>query len=157
QHSPTGGLGLHTGLIDAVDLGWKLTAVLEGWGGDALLDSYEEERKPVALKSVRASTDEFNVLCGFPSAPEIGDDSRKGEAARRAFAAFFKSGAPKAHFNERLRLGYSYDGSPIIVPDGSPPPPDGLDYVPCARPGQRAPHAWIGNDQSTLDLYARGF
>src|SRR5207244_285390 len=51
QVPPTGGYGMNTGVADAVDLGWKLAAALDGWGGPALLDSYEAERRPVALRN----------------------------------------------------------------------------------------------------------
>src|SRR5690348_6489133 len=71
QNSPTGGLGLHTGLADAVDLGWKLAAVLKGWGGPYLLDAYEAERQPVALHNVRVSTDEFNIMVALPTSDDI--------------------------------------------------------------------------------------
>jgi 2-polyprenyl-6-methoxyphenol hydroxylase-like FAD-dependent oxidoreductase len=47
SHPPYGGFGLNNGLEDAVNLGWKLAARLQGWGGDALLASYDEERRPV--------------------------------------------------------------------------------------------------------------
>jgi 2-polyprenyl-6-methoxyphenol hydroxylase-like FAD-dependent oxidoreductase len=160
QNSPTGGLGLHTGLADAVDLGWKLAAVLKGWGGEALLASYEAERKPVALANVRASTAEFNVMAELPSGPEIAEDSPEGAALRRRFAEAFRRArhgrAPG--YTENLRTGYCYEPSPIVVPDGSPKPPaDAVDYVEVARPGMRAPHAWIAPGRSTLDLFGRGF
>ena len=121
QNSPTGGLGLHTGLADAVDLGWKLIATLKGWGGSKLLDSYEAERKPIALYNVQACTDEF-VLSGR-SAGRAGD--RRGHAARRALrkrwveAYHGSKGANGPTFTENLRLGYYYEGSPIVVPDGT--------------------------------------
>jgi 2-polyprenyl-6-methoxyphenol hydroxylase-like FAD-dependent oxidoreductase len=160
QNSPTGGLGLHTGLADAVDLGWKLIATLQGWGGNALLDSYEAERKPIALLNVQACTDEFVLLADLPGGPEIAEDSPAGAALRRRWAEAYRasSGANGPTFTENLRLGYSYEGSPICVPDGTPPIPyETVAFVPSARPGTRAPHAWIteerlGAKRSTLDL-----
>jgi len=160
QNSPTGGLGLHTGLADAVDLGWKLAAVLKGWGGEGLLDSYEIERKPVALDNVRASTAEFRVLVDLPTGPEIEDDTPAGDDLRRRFAeAFRRTGEVRsAIYTENLRTGYCYEPSPICVPDGTKRPPvETREFVPVARPGTRAPHAWIGEGRSTLDLYGRGF
>src|SRR4030095_13481805 len=59
QMSPTGGLGMNTGIGDAVDLGWKLAAVLQGWGGPDLLESYEIKRKPVAFSSATASREKY--------------------------------------------------------------------------------------------------
>ncbi|HZV92095.1 MAG TPA: FAD-dependent monooxygenase, partial [Caldimonas sp.] len=82
QNSPTCGLGLHTGLQDAVDLGWKLTAMLQGWGGEQLLDSYGIERKPVALNNVRACTGQFELLAALPTGREIDDETPSGSALR---------------------------------------------------------------------------
>ncbi|HUB94961.1 MAG TPA: FAD-dependent monooxygenase [Stellaceae bacterium] len=160
QNSPTGGLGLHTGLADAVDLGWKLVAALQGWGGPRLLDSYEAERKPVALDNVRASTAEFNALHDMPSGPEIADPTPQGAALRQRYAeAYWQSGeVSSAIYTENLRLGYCYEPSPICVPDGtSRPPVETPRFAPVARPGTRAPHAWIGAGRSTLDLFGKGF
>ncbi|MGH7035900.1 MAG: hypothetical protein ACREFL_19395, partial [Stellaceae bacterium] len=80
-----------------------------------------------------------------------------GEAARAAVAAKLP---PKIkHFAPiGVHLGYHYENSPIIVPDGTPPPAfDAARYSPTARPGHRAPHAWLARDRSTLDLFGRGF
>jgi 2-polyprenyl-6-methoxyphenol hydroxylase-like FAD-dependent oxidoreductase len=160
QNSPTGGLGLHTGLADAVDLGWKLVAVVQGWGGDALLSSYEAERRPVAEANVRACTAEFNTMTKLPGGPAIGDDSPEGSRLRRQFAeAFGRTREGRSvGFTDNLRLGYCYEASPIVLPDGTKGPPiETPDFVPNARPGTRAPHAWLGPGRSTLDLFGKGF
>jgi hypothetical protein len=166
QNSPTGGLGLHTGLQDACDLGWKLAAVLQGWGGERLLDSYEIERKPVALNNVQACTGEFDLLSALPTGPEIDHDTPDGAALRERWAAAFYSTnhANTPLFTENLRLGYCYDPSPVIVSDGSPSIPyETKQFVPTARPGTRAPHAWLDEGpnsagrRSTLDLFGKGF
>ncbi len=146
QNSPTGGLGLHTGLADACDLGWKLAAVLHGWGGEHLLDAYEIERKPVALDNVRASTAEFRVLVDLPTGPEIDADTAEGEALRQKFATEFRRTGEvrSAIYTENLRTGYCYEPSPICVPDGTTRPPvETREFVAVARPGTRAPHAWL--------------
>lgn len=160
QNSPTGGLGLHTGLQDAADLGWKLAAVLDGWGGERLLDSYGIERQPVALNNVRACTGEFELLAALPSGPEIEHETPAGAALRRRWAeAFYQSNrANMPMFTENLRLGYCYDSSPVIVADGTPSIPlETKEFVLSARPGTRAPHASIGDGRSTLDLFGKGF
>src|SRR5215469_7380650 len=160
QNSPTGGLGLHTGLADAADLGWKLTAMLQGWGGEHLLDAYEPERKPVALNNVRACTSEFDLLSALPTGPAIDEDSTAGAELRRRWVEAFKASnhANSPIFTENLRLGYCYEGSPICIPDGSAPIPlETKQFVAAARPGTRAPHAWIGDGRSTLDLFGKGF
>jgi 2-polyprenyl-6-methoxyphenol hydroxylase-like FAD-dependent oxidoreductase len=160
QNSPTGGLGLHTGLADAVDLGWKLVAVSQGWGGAALLDSYQLERKPIALNNVSASTGEFVLLSDLPSGPEIEQDTEAGADMRRRWAEAFKASnqANSPIFTENLRLGYCYEPSPICVPDGSPRVAlETKDFVAVARPGTRAPHAWLDESRSMLDLFGNGF
>ncbi len=160
QNSPTGGLGLHTGLADAADLGWKLAAVLRGWGGGGLLDSYEAERKPVAINNVRACTGEFVLLSALPTGPEIDQDTAGGVELRKRWAEAFHASnqANSPIFTENLRLGYCYEPSPICIPDGTPSVPlETKQFVAVARPGTRAPHAWIGDKRSTLDLFGKGF
>ncbi|HEY3917298.1 MAG TPA: FAD-dependent monooxygenase [Stellaceae bacterium] len=156
QNSPTGGLGLHTGLADAVDLAWKLIGTLRGWGGPGLLDAYEAERKPIALLNVHASTDEFVLLADLPGGPEIAEDSPAGAALRKRWAEAYRAanGARGPTFTENLRLGYYYEPSPICVPDGTPPIPyETEEFVSSARSGTRAPHAWLGEKRSILDLF----
>ena len=158
QNSPTGGLGLHTGLADAVDLGWKLIATLRGWGGDGLLDTYEAERKPIALLNVQACTDEFVLLADLPGGSEISEDSSAGAALRKRWTEAYHAanGANGPTFTENLRLGYYYEGSPIVVGDGTPPLPyETVSFVSNARPGTRGPHAWLDADKkrSTLDFF----
>ncbi|HEY3919730.1 MAG TPA: FAD-dependent monooxygenase [Stellaceae bacterium] len=165
QNSPTGGLGLHTGLQDAADIGWKLAAVLKGWGGPRLLESYEIERKPVALNNVRACTGEFELLGALPTGPAIDQETAEGAALREAWAkAFYATNhANMPMFTENLRLGYCYDPSPVIVSDGSPAiPVETKQFVPSARPGTRAPHAWLDAPESEkrrsiLDLFGKAF
>jgi 2-polyprenyl-6-methoxyphenol hydroxylase-like FAD-dependent oxidoreductase len=161
QNSPTGGLGLHTGLQDALDIGWKLAAVLQGWGGDRLLDSYEIERQPVALNNVQACTGEFDLLSTLPTGPAIDKDTAEGAALRERWATTFyaTNHANTPLFTENLRLGYCYDPSPIVIADGTPAIPyETRQFVPSARPGTRAPHAWLEDGRrSTLDLFGKGF
>jgi 2-polyprenyl-6-methoxyphenol hydroxylase-like FAD-dependent oxidoreductase len=160
QNSPTGGLGLHTGLADAVDLGWKLAAFLQGWGGETLLRSYEAERKPVALNNVRVSTDEFNIMVELPTGAEIDTATPAGELVRKEFVdAFRRTGYGRSKiFTENLRLGYCYEPSPICISDGTKPVPlETPEFVAVARPGTRAPHAWLEDGRSTLDLFGKGF
>jgi 2-polyprenyl-6-methoxyphenol hydroxylase-like FAD-dependent oxidoreductase len=158
---PTGGFGMNTGVGDAVDIGWKLTAVLQGWGGPALLDSYTVERKPIAMINVneaaemRASYDNQT-----PFSPEIEEDSEQGQQLRdEARAAIMRTRAKEFQYDSAgIELGYRYEESPICVPDGTPAPTldHGL-YVPSTWPGVRAPHAWLKDGRSTLDLFGKGF
>ncbi len=73
---PWGGHGFNTGVGDAVNIGWKLAAVLDGWGGEGLLASYEAERRAVAERTIREATANMSVL-----APELGNQELKAEGA----------------------------------------------------------------------------
>lgn len=158
---PAGGFGMNTGIGDAVDLGWKLAAVLHGWGGARLLDSYTTERKPIAMINVneaaemRASFDNQT-----PFSPHIEEDSQEGKQLReKARAAILRTRAKEfQHDSAGIELGYRYENSPICVADGTPAPPldHGL-YVPSTWPGARAPHIWLDDGHSTLDLLGKGF
>src|SRR5215470_5114155 len=81
QNTPTGGYGMNTGMGDAVDLGWKLAAAVEGWAGPELLSSYDAERRPVAQRNVEEATRNFQ-LRSFDPIPELLEASVKGEFAR---------------------------------------------------------------------------
>lgn len=158
---PAGGFGMNTGVGDAVDLGWKLAAVLQGWGGPRLLASYTAERKPIAMINVneaaemRASFDNQT-----PFSPKIVEDSEEGRALReKARAAIIRTRAKEfQHDSAGIELGYRYENSPICVPDGTPAPPlDHGRYMPSTWPGVRAPHVRLKDGRSTLDLFGRSF
>lgn len=156
---PTGGVGMNTGIGDAADLAWKLQAVLEGWGGEALLDSYEAERKPVAIRNSllsAANSDRIDMV--MAEAPEhIGEASAQGEAARARLRQ--RIVWMSRQFNSAgVHLGYRYVDSPVVVPDGTPEPPDDPNQVvPSTWPGSRLPHEWLPDGRSTLDLTGPGF
>jgi 2-polyprenyl-6-methoxyphenol hydroxylase-like FAD-dependent oxidoreductase len=158
---PAGGFGMNTGVGDAVDIGWKLAAVLQSWGGAHLLDSYTTERKPIAMINVneaaemRASFDQQT-----PFSAKLGEDTDEGKKLReKARAAIFRTRAKEFQYDSAgIELGYRYEDSPICVPDGTPAP--ALDhglYVPSTWPGSRAPHVWLKDGRSTLDLFGKGF
>lgn len=158
QMSPTGGYGMNTGIAEAADLGWKLAAVIDGWGGAGLLDSYEAERLPVARRVVDEGTHNFSVLIDLPHGPEIDQDSEAGARLRSRIGDIIRNNDfDREYDSDGLILGYRYDGSPICVADGTPPTPDDvMTYLPTARPGHRAPHGWLSDGRSTLDLFGRG-
>src|SRR5207253_11137089 len=85
QSSPTSGLGMNTGLGDAVDLGWKLAAVINGWGGDRLLESYGAERMPVGEISVADSDRTYHETTLLRGGSAISAKSPEGELQRRQF------------------------------------------------------------------------
>jgi 2-polyprenyl-6-methoxyphenol hydroxylase-like FAD-dependent oxidoreductase len=156
--SPTGGFGMNTGIGDAVDLSWKLAATLEGWGGDGLLDSYTRERQPVGARNVAEASGNLRRMLSVGAHPAIADDTPEGAETRKKVGREFTEMMRREWFTLGIHLGYRYEGSPICWPDGSAAPPDEARmYVPTARPGHRAPHAWLADGRSTLDLFGRGF
>ena len=158
QVSPTGALGMNTGIGDAVDLGWKLAASVQGWGGAKLLDTYDTERRAVGARNVAMTTVFHQDHEGFRAPPGIDDDTPEAEAARRALGEKAVDVIGAMFRTDGLQLGYVYEDSPICIADGTPPPEDAPElYVQTARPGARSPHAWLGDGRSTLDLFGRGF
>jgi 2-polyprenyl-6-methoxyphenol hydroxylase-like FAD-dependent oxidoreductase len=159
--SPTGGFGMNTGIGDAVDLGWKLEAVLKGWGGSDLLRSYEAERRPVGLRNVAEASGNLRRMLSTRErlpGPEIFQSRAASDAARKEYGEWFATIMRHEWFANGVMLGYRYDGSPIVWSDGTPAPPDpSHPYTQTARPGARAPHVWLDDGRSTLDLFGRGF
>lgn len=156
--SPTGGHGMSTGVADAVDLGWKLDAVLNGWGTDSLLDTYEMERRPIAAMVAAASANNFRSWVSVPNAEDILEPGAKGETCRRLVGEHMRKAGREDWDSLGLQLGYRYDDSPICVADCTPTPTVTVrEYQQTSLPGARAPHAWIKDGVSTLDLFGRGF
>lgn len=151
--TPTGGLGYNTAIEDAVNLGWKLASVVKGVSPPTLLNSYEVERRPVALRNTEYARRFADSLGLFAASPAIEDDTEAGGEVRRAAGAYLDQHA-RAEFNiPGITFGGRYDGSPIIISDGSLPPPEAANaYVPSACPGGRAPHAWL-DGKSIYDLF----
>ena len=155
-NGPEGGYGMNTGMGDAVDLGWKLQAMHEGWAGPGLLASYDAERRPIARRNVEEATK--NLQRHVFDCSEIERDTDNGARQRRAVGESIVADGARRHGHEGLALGYRYDPSPICWPeDGAAPPDDTSRYVPSAHVGFRAPHAWLADGRSTLDLFGRGF
>jgi 2-polyprenyl-6-methoxyphenol hydroxylase-like FAD-dependent oxidoreductase len=152
--TPTGGLGYNTAVEDAVNLGWKLAAVLQGRAAPRLLESYELERKPLAMRNTSYANRFAQSLGGFEPVPEIEDPTAAGEAARRKAGEYLEAHG-RAEFNiPGITFGGRYDGSPAIVGDGTSPPPEAMNtYVPSACPGGRPPHAWLPDGRSLYDLF----
>jgi 2-polyprenyl-6-methoxyphenol hydroxylase-like FAD-dependent oxidoreductase len=152
--TPTGGLGYNTAVEDAVNLGWKLAAVVRGEAPAALLDSYEAERRPLALRNTGYARRFADSIGLFRAEPALDEDSPRGEAARRAAAAHLDHHARLEFDIPGVTFGGRYDGSPVIVADGTTPPPDEPNvYVPTACPGGRPPHAWLADGESLYDRF----
>jgi 2-polyprenyl-6-methoxyphenol hydroxylase-like FAD-dependent oxidoreductase len=149
---PWGGHGFNTAIGDAVNLGWKLAAVLAGWGGPGLLDSYEPERRPVAALTIADAAAQQALLA--PSF--VSDGLAAGAAERVAVARKLRRKEAEFH-SEGLVLGYHYAGSPIVLDDGSAVPDhDPVHYHRSGRPGMRLPHALLPDGRPLFDRLGRG-
>ncbi|MDB5570976.1 MAG: dependent oxidoreductase family protein [Hyphomicrobiales bacterium] len=156
--SPNGGFGMNTGIEDAVDLGWKLDAVLKGWGGPRLLASYEAERRPIGLRNTNTAAGGFSKISKAARWSGVEREDEEGQQRRADLAPHLMEAARGNIEVVGVSLGYRYEDSPICALDGAPATPDEPDvYAPTARPGHRAPHAWISPGRSTLDLFGEGF
>jgi 2-polyprenyl-6-methoxyphenol hydroxylase-like FAD-dependent oxidoreductase len=158
---PNGGLGMNTGIGDAVDLSWKLAATHAGWGGGGLLESYEAERRPAGLRACNEALRNLERYRSDVRHPTLLEDSAEGAKMRTDLGQRLAT-ANRAAWEapDHTHLGYTYENSPICAPDGSRAPAEPDDprvYVQTSRPGGRAPHAWLDDGRSTLDLFGRGF
>ncbi|MDM0036871.1 FAD-dependent monooxygenase [Variovorax sp. J22P271] len=157
-HPPFGGYGMNMGVADGVDLGWKIAAVLQGWGGPALLDSYEKERRPVHDMVMDEAVANHSVLGNQLWQEGLEDATEAGEQMRREVGSRIQVAKMREFNTLGVVLGYRYEDSPMIVPDGSEAPVlDFLNYIPSARPGALAPHAWLHDGSSLYDHFGQGF
>ena len=159
--SPTGGFGMNTGVGDSVDLGWKLDALVRGWGGPKLLSSYEVERRPVGIRNVTEASGNLDRMLSSrlcPPPPETFQPGAEGDAARKKYGDWFTQTMRREWSTLGIHLGYCYDASPIVWPEERRTPSDDAGaYTQTSRPGSRAPHVWLSDGRSTLDLFGRGF
>ncbi len=158
---PFGGFNMNTGIDDAANLGWKLAAALAGWGGDGLLGSYTEERRPIALANCAAASGNVTALvaaigsvlgAGVPDGAGAADDEARRSLGRRLYDETY------AEWNTHgIVLDQRYKSSSVIVDDGSDAPAwDKTAYVPSAKPGHRLPHAWLAEGVSLYDRLGAG-
>jgi 2-polyprenyl-6-methoxyphenol hydroxylase-like FAD-dependent oxidoreductase len=154
---PWGGHGFNTCVGDAVNLGWKLAAVLHGWAPASLLDSYEAERRPVAQRTIAAAGGQEAFLAPSFAAAELDADGPAGEALRAEVAQALQVKDPEFH-SLGLVLGYDYPSSPVVVPEGPPVPEQPVNtFEPSAHPGARLPHVWLPDGTSVYDLLGEDF
>ncbi|HEX2567676.1 MAG TPA: FAD-dependent monooxygenase [Burkholderiales bacterium] len=144
---PTGGLGMNSGVGDAIDLAWKLAGTLRGWGGPKLLASYEIERRQIGDRNVGAS--------------------RYASLGRRKWRALWND-APnlvrvaeteQRKSNEMIgaELGYRYVGSPLIWEEPGGPEQSYREYIPTTWPGARLPHVWLEGHAALQDRMGEGY
>ena len=162
-HPPFGGFGMNMGVSDAVDLGWKLAAVLQGWGGESLLASYERERRPVHLHVLKEATANHAHLGGTLAQPGIEDDTPEGQAVRERVGQRIRAAKLSEFYTLGTMLGDRYADSPVVQPvapgtaGADPSQRDFLNYIPRSLPGSRAPHVWLHDGSSLFDHFGKGF
>lgn len=158
-HPPFGGFGMNMGVADGADLGWKVAATLQGWGGPALLDSYEAERRAIHEEVIAAAAANHSVLSndfwtdGLEAAGPEGDRLR-AVAGERIVAV-----KTREFHTLGIVLGGCYADSPVIAgEDAAGRPPQEPDvYTPSSFPGCLAPHLWRADGRSLYDLFGAGF
>ena len=157
---PTGGLGMNSGVGDAIDLSWKLAAILRGWGGPKLLASYEIERRQIGARNVEASRHASRGRRAWRAAfkPNIRDKTPEGAETRANLAAIADVEQRKSNEMIGAELGYRYRGSAVIWPEaGEGPPDDFMKYVPTSWPGARLPHVWLADGTALHDRIGDGY
>ncbi len=151
QNPPWGGHGFNTGVGDAVNLCWKLAAVLNGWAPESLLATYEEERRPIEALTIAVSAKNMRTLSTELSDPRLfGDDEEFADVVESVAAVILSSKDAEFH-SLGLTLGYDYEGSSIVATEpGGADEFDDKTYVPTARPGHRLPHFWFAPGRLAL-------
>lgn len=169
QNVPTGGYGMNTGLGDAFDIGWKLAAVIRGWGSPGLLAAYEQERRPVAIRNVERSGMHMDVHMRAVQMLADGKvfelerhDSEKGKRLRDSIHKHYQN-----HDGENtdlgIEMGYRYKSGIVWSPrdeeeGGSVEPPwDAHVYRATTWPGSRAPHVFLSDGSAIFDRFGKHF
>ena len=149
-HPPFGGHGMNMGIGDAVDLGWKLSAVLKGWGGQALLDSYEIERRQVHRRVIDESVENHAHSSRSLVVEGIEAEGPEGDAVRAGVREQILTHKAREFHSLGMVLGGRLATSPVLAADdfGPPAPADSSTYVPSANPGSLAPHAWLSEGKA---------
>lgn len=144
-HPPFGGYGMNMGIGDALDLGWKLSAVLSGWGGDALLPSYEIERRQVHQRVIEESVANHAVSTTKLVVAGIEDAGDAADAIRAGVGATIAATKRREFYSLGVVLGSRYRQSPVLASPANlaGDMADSIDYTPLARPGCLAPHMWL--------------
>ncbi|MEV7614142.1 FAD-dependent monooxygenase [Streptomyces sp. NPDC089799] len=151
---PAGGLGMNTGVADVHNLCWKLAGVLQGWAEPALLETYEEERLPVAERTLHRAVENTRLMLHV--------HNRRQEQRRTGGGAPERIELPwsEEYFAQLgLVLGVAYRSGAVLTDGDTPPEPSepGTDYVPTALPGHRMPHLRLADGRSTLDAFGEWF
>lgn len=165
QNIPTGGYGMNTAVGDSFDIGWKISAVVQGYAGPSLLASYEQERRPVGARNIERSGVHYEVHSTYTqwsrNAPGVITSSTpQGEALRERVAQLVRKqdGENKDH---GIELGYRYNNSCVIASteeeEGDEPEWSERKFVPSTWPGSRAPHVYLRDGKTSIfELFGIG-
>lgn len=151
---PTGGLGMNSGVGDAIDLSWKLAGAVHGWGGPALLESYEQERRPVGARNIEASgwAADGSTISGAGITQQALREPPDSPAHRRMVETYMVELA-RMHNMVGAETNYSYAGSPLVAYEpGNVPIWELNRIVPHGRPGVRIPHMWLKDGRALQDV-----
>ncbi|MEQ3549466.1 FAD-dependent monooxygenase [Pseudonocardia nematodicida] len=155
---PLGGFGMNTGIADAVGLGWRLAAVLRGWGGERLLADYETERRSVGEATSRAALKIDRDMRSVARAPALHDDGPDGDALRAEAARIIEATDRQQWYSQGVQFGTRYRDSPGVagqLADSGGTLDDIGTYLPSDDPGARFPHAWLEGHTSVFDRLGR--
>lgn len=179
RHVPTLGIGMNSAIGDSNNLAWKLAHVIKGWAPESLLDTFEEDRRPIVERNAELALQTYYLHVGV--APQLGmvpgapaewnefaltrlvEDGPRGRDRRERARQLIWGDQRLEHQALDLELGFHYSGSGIDIDESDPHTPDPMlnKYVPSTRPGARLPHVWLsdrnGIKHSTLDLVGLGY
>ena len=157
QYIPTGGYGMNTGIADACDLAWKLAALVQGFGGPGLIQSYDAERRPVGLRNRQASGRHTEVRLAIAQAyAEAGNSleepSPEADTRRAALASRIAALGNAENESYGIELGYAYRQSPIVGAETDAEiSDDPVRYIPTTAPGARLPSVLFADGSALFD------
>lgn len=155
--TPVGGLGYNTSVEDGVNLGWKLAALCQGWGGPGLLGSYEDERRPMAKRNTEFARAMANRMGEITVSAAHDAPTIDGERLRRELGVRLHRHAEDEFNTPGIQLGVWYADSKIVEYDKEVPLEDPHRYQPNASPGARAPHLWLDAQRCLYDAFGQDF
>ncbi len=159
---PFGGHGMNTGIGDAVDLGWKLAAVLDGWADEGLLNSYAAERRPVQDRVIAEAARNMATLAPELMSDSLDENSAAGSKAREVAGKRIHETKTAEFFALDLVLDVTLDESEVVIhhdsstqdsstQDSSTPDSFTQDGTKQARAGARLPHTFLAPGRSIYD------
>ncbi len=157
-YAPFGGHNMNSGFGDAVNLGWKLGAVVNGWADDALLDTYGPERRPIAVTNATEASSNVARFVGTArsiieemSGVDVDAPGVEAESMRRAWGDRLWQGTKLQYVARGITLDQRYVSSAVAVDESEVAPWSSMTYTPSATPGHRLPHVWLDDGSSLYD------